>query len=147
MAYRVMADAEPRGPFGRQVLRMIDWLGPHQLTEKNCRQPEMCGGIDPRGTDSANIDTALQMIAAADGLAIARRLGDRKRCAKYEDMLRRGTRFVLQLEFRPGECYYVRSRSETVYGVRTAPWDHALLTENAQFALVALIKARQALFP
>ncbi|MBN1346822.1 MAG: AMMECR1 domain-containing protein [Phycisphaerae bacterium] len=133
--------------YAKHLFEMMDWLEPHQLTSRNCRWPEMLGGIDPQGTEQADIGTALQMMAVADALALARRFGDKQRSARYERMLRHGMRFVLQLEFRPEECLYVRWRLETIHGVRTAPWDHALTTENAQFALVALVKARELLAP
>jgi len=124
------------------AFRMVDRLGRRQLTASTCDAPLMYGGIDPLGRGLAGITTALHMAAVADALSLARDLGDKQRAARYERMLRAGTRFVLQLQFRLEECYYVRSRLETIHGVRATPWDHLLTIENCQHALIALIKAR-----
>ncbi len=125
---------------------MVDRLGRRQLTASTYDAAIMHGGIDPLGRGLAGITTALHMATVADALSLARELGDKQRAARYERMLRAGTRFVLQLQFRPEECYYVRSRLETIHGVRATPWDHLLTIENCQHALIALIKARALLF-
>jgi AMMECR1 domain-containing protein len=146
-AYATIALSDPRPRYIDQVFQMIDWLIQRQLTSQNCGQPLMIGGIDPLGQDLAGITTALHMSAVADALTLARRVGKSERAERYRRALQLGTRFVLQLRFRPEECYYVRSRVDTVDGVRTTPWDHTLTIENSSLALTALLKAREALFP
>ncbi len=146
-AYAQLAAAGGHRRFADEVFRMIDWLEPCQLSAADCPWPVMHGGVEVDGNGLPDITTALHMSAVADALVLARRLGDKDRVSRYERMLRSGMRFVLQLQFRPEECYYVRSRFETVGGVRTAPWDHTLTVENAQLALLSLVKARRALFP
>jgi hypothetical protein len=128
------------------AFEMIDWLERFQLTAETSPSPLMIGGIDPLGFGAAGVSTAEYMAAVADTLQLARKVGDEARSARYERMLRAGTRFVLQLQFRPDECYYVRSRVEVVGGIRSTPWDHTLTIENCQHALIALTKARLALF-
>jgi hypothetical protein len=128
------------------VFGMLDWLERFQLTPENCGSPLMYGGIDPLGYGVAGITTALHMSAVADGLSLARQVKDRGRTERYGRMLRSGTRFVLQLQFRAEECYYVRSRLDAIGGVRATPWDHTLTIENCQEALIALMKARENLF-
>jgi len=144
-AYAQVGSADLEGRYAKFVFRMIDWLAERQLTPADCPWPLMHGGIDPLGYRLAGVSTALHMTAVADALALARRVGDRDRAARYQGVLRSGTRFVLQLQFRPEECYYPRSRLDTIGGVRTTPWNHALTIENAQHALIALIQARQVL--
>lgn len=128
------------------VFQAVDWLGKHQLTRRNCRYAIMRGGIDPNNRDLAGVSTALHLAAIADAHYLAKDLMDAERVQRYREMLLHGTRFVLQLIFRPEECTYPRSRFDTVGGVRTAPWNHTLATENAHLALVALLKARRELF-
>jgi AMMECR1 domain-containing protein len=128
------------------VFGMLDWLERFQLTPDKCDSPLMQGGIDPLGYGVAGITTAPQMSAVADGLSLARQVKDRVRAERYTRMLRAGTRFVLQLQFRPEECYYVRSRVDAIGGIRATPWDHSLTIENCREALIALMKARDNLF-
>ncbi len=142
-AFAEIALAAPERRYIDYVFGMVDRLEPYQLTDRNCAEPLMRGGIDTLGQGVAGVSTGIYLAAVADALGLARRVGDKTRVDRYERMLRSGTRFMLQLEFRQEECYYVRSRADTVGGVRTTPWDHTLSIDNCQHALFALIKARR----
>jgi len=146
IAYACAAQVTGESRYADFVFAMVDWLERFQLSPDTSESPLMWGGVDAFGHGAANVSTAVYMIAVADALGLARRVKDEPRSRRYERMLRLGTRFVLQLQFRPEECYYVRSRVDTVGGIRTAPWDHALTIENCQMALVALVKAKELLF-
>ena len=146
LAYSRLAQVAGEPRFMDHVFAMVDWLERFQLTGENGGSSVMDGGIDPLGYGGAGVTTALYMTAVADALELARLAREEGRIRRYERMLRAGTRFVLQLQFRPEECYYVRSRSEAIGGIRTTPWDHSLTIENCRHALVALIRAKQMLF-
>ncbi len=145
-AYAAPALAGEQDEAARFAFKMADWLGEQQLTRRNCRWAIMLGGIDPGDRDLAGVSTALHLAAIADAHYLAKDLMDADRVSRYRETLLRAARFVLQLVFRPEECTYPRSRFDTVGGVRTAPWNHTLATENAHLALVALLKARRELF-
>ena len=91
--------------------------------------------------------TAGYLEGFADALALARWVGDTKRAARYETVVRDAARFVMQLQVRPEEAYYIRSPQDAVGGIRTTPSLNLLRIDHCQHALVGLIKARQVLFP
>jgi hypothetical protein len=66
---------------------------------------------------------------------------------RYEQVVRAATRFVMQLQVRPEEAYFIRSPQDAVGGIRTGPALNLLRIDHCQHALIGLIKAREALFP
>ncbi len=146
-AYTLMAKHGKRSDYIEYVFELTDWLAEKQLTPSNCKWPEMWGGIASYQQGRAGVATAAYLEGFADALTLAKEVGDSKRAARYETLVRSAVRFVMQLQFRPEEAYFVRSPRDAIGGIRTAPALNLLRIDHGQHALVGLIKARQVLFP
>ena len=146
-AYTRMARLTKRSDYVTYVFELTDWLADKQLTESNCRWPELWGGIAPYQPGRAGVATAAYLEGFADALELARSTGDAERVQRYERLVRRAARFVMQLQVRPEEAYFIRSPIDAVGGIRTTPSLNLLRIDHAQHALVGLIRSRQALYP
>ena len=142
-----MATYSKRKDYVEYVYELTDWLVEKQLNESNCPWPDMWGGIAAYSEGRAGVATASYLEGFADALALARFAGDMARAGRYEDAVRLAARFVLQLQVRPEETYYMRSPQDAIGGIRTSPSLNLLRIDHCQHALVGLIKARTALFP
>ena len=146
-AYALMARFAKRQDYVQYVFELTDWLAEKQLTPSNCAWPEMWGGIAAHQTGRAGVATAAYLEGFADALALARKTGDHERSHRYEKVVRGAARFVMQLQVRPEEAYFVRSPRDAIGGVRTTPALNLLRIDHVQHALVALIKTRKVLYP
>lgn len=146
-AFARMATHSRRDDFAEFVFALADALVDAQKTERNCPWPDAWGGIASNPLQAPDSATALYLQGLTDALALARSWGDSDRAERYEQAVRRAARFVMQLEFRPGEAYYVRSRPDTIGGVRASLCDNTLRIDQCQHALTALDKTRRVLFP
>jgi hypothetical protein len=146
-AYTLMAVHSKRTDYAQFVFELSDWLIDMQLTPDNCPWPEMWGGIAAYADGRAGVATASYLEGFADALKLARAVGDAKRAARYEQAVRLAARFVMQLQVRPEEAYFVRSPQDAVGGIRTSPSLNLLRIDHCQHALVGLIKTRRVLFP
>jgi len=77
---------------------------------------------------------------------VARRTGDARRVAAYQKAVRLGTRFVMQLEFVEDEAFFVRSKLDTLGGIRASPWNTGLRADHCAAGVDAMIACRSALF-
>lgn len=145
-AFSLIARHTGRRDYVDFVFELTDWLADHQLDRHNCRWPELWGGIAPYQPGRVGVSTASYLEGFTDALALARQVGDTARTQRYERLVREAARFVMQLQVRPEEAYFVRSPKDAVWGVRTAPALNLLRIDHAQHALVALIKTRRVLF-
>ncbi len=146
-AYAAMATHSKRKDYADYVFELSDWLVARQLDESNCRWPELIGGIAAYKGGRADVSTASYLEALADALSLARRVGDAARAKRYEAAVRKAARFVMQLQVRPEEAYFVRSPRDAIGGIRRTPTLNLLRISHCQHALVALIKTRDALYP
>ena len=146
-AFVLMAGHTKRQDYADYVFELTDWLAGMQLDSSNNPWPEMWGGIAGYGGGRAGVATAAYLEGFADALVFARSVGDKRRVRSYKRVVRQAARFVMQLQVRPEEAYYILSRQDTVGGIRTSPYLNLLRIDHCQHALVGLIKARQALFP
>lgn len=146
-AYALMAQQGRRGDYVSYVFELSDWLAQKQLNESNCPWPELWGGIAAYQPGRAGVSTASYLEGFTAALELARVMGDQARISKYERIVRDAARFVMQLQFRQEEAYFVRSPKDVIGGIRTTPSLDLLRIDHAQHALVALIRARQTLFP
>lgn len=146
-AYCVLAKHSKRQDYTQYVFELTDWLVAQQLTPANCSWPEMWGGVAAYQEGRAGVATAAYLEGLADALVLARDVGDVERARRYEQAVRLAARFVMQLQVRPEEAYFVRSPQDAVGGIRTSPSLNLLRIDHSQHALVGLIKAREALFP
>lgn len=146
-AYSIMAQLTKRKDFADFVFEMTDWLASMQMTKTDCEWPDLWGGVSAYQKGRSGVSTAAYLEGFADALDLARQIGDVERTKRYEPVVRDAARFVLQLQVRPEEAYFVRSPHDAVWGIRTAPGLNLLRIDHCQHALVGLIKARKALFP
>lgn len=146
-AYALMAQYGKWQDYVNYVYELTDWLADKQLTSKNCPWPELRGGIAAYSDNRAGVATAAYLEGFADALALAREFKDTERASTYEKVVRRAARFVMQLQMRPEEAYFVRSPQDAVWGIRTSPSLNLLRIDHCQHALIGLIKARDVLFP
>jgi len=145
-AFARMALRTKRPDYTEFVFGMTDWLVARQYDASNCRWPELYGGVEGYVPARVGVATASYLEGFTDALVLARRVGDQERAARYEQAVRLAARFVMQLQVRPVEAYYARSRPDTVWGIRTSPSDNRLRIDHCQHALMALMKTRQVLF-
>ena len=146
-AYAKMARVTRRKDYADYVFELTDWLVDKQLDHVNCPWSMMWGGIATRDDGRATASTALHLEALAEALTLARSVDDRARIDRYERALRGAARFVMQLQVRPEEAYYIRSPQDAIGGIRTSPALHLLRIDHTQHGLTGLIKTKAALFP
>lgn len=146
-AYAGIAKYAKRRDYIDYVFELTDWLADKQLTRSNCEWPELRGGIAAYEPNRVGVSTASYLEGFAEALAIARSVGDSSRANKYERVVRQATRFVMQLQVRRDEAYFVRSPRDAIGGIRSTPTLNLLRIDHCQHALVALIKSRQVLYP
>lgn len=146
-AYALMARHSKRKDYADYVFELTDWLVQKQLDGSNCAWPEMWGGIAAYSKGRAGVATASYLEGFTDALALARSVGDTERSKRYERVVREAARFVMQLQVRPEEAYFMRSPQDAVGGIRTSPSLNLLRIDHCQHALIGLIKARRVLFP
>jgi hypothetical protein len=145
-AFSIMARKTKRQDYADFVFQLSDWLAATQLDETTTPWPDLVGGFAPYQPGHAGVASASYLEGFADALALARWAGDTTRAADYERIVRRAARFVLQLQVRPEEAYFMRSPRDAVWGIRTTPALHLLRIDHCQHALVALAKTRRVLF-
>ncbi len=145
-AFAEMAVHSKRHDFAEFVFRMSDWLADAQLGDHNCRWPELWGGFAPSAPGRAGISTAAFVEGLVEALRLARQRDDRERAVRYERAIAAAIRFVLQLQVRPEETYFMRSPRDAIGGIRTAPSLSHLRIDHCQHALMGLWKAREVLF-
>ncbi len=146
-AFSMMARQTKRKDYVDYVFGLTDWLAAKQLTSSNCKWPELYGGVAANTEGRVGAATAAYLEAFSDALTLARTLGDEERVRRYDALVRQAARFVVQLQFRAEEAYFVRSPQDAVGGIRTAADLNHLRIDHCQHALVGLVKARRALFP
>lgn len=125
---------------------ILDRFAALQVTPAACPMPELWGAINAGQLGVVGSDSAAYVSALAEGLDLARRIGDRQRVERYESAVRLGARFILQLEFSKAGCFYVRTPRDALGGVRRSPWDNRIRVDRCGDALEALIRTRAALF-
>jgi len=145
-AFSRMATFTKRKDYAAFVFKLSDWLATHQLTPDGCPWPDLWGGIAPYSQGRAGIATASYLEGFADALRLAREVGDAERVRRYESVVRAAARFVLQLQVRPDEAYFVRSPKDALWGMRSAPALNLLRIDHCQHALIALMKTHDVLF-
>ncbi|MFQ5491689.1 MAG: AMMECR1 domain-containing protein [Phycisphaerae bacterium] len=145
-AFARMALPTKKRAYADYVFEMTDWLLSKQYTPENCPWPELYGGVAAYVNAPPGVATAAYLEGISDALLLARKWGDRERAARYERAVRLAARFVMQLQFRPEEAYYVRSKPDTVWGTRTTLTRNHLRIDHSQHALMALMKSRRLLF-
>jgi AMMECR1 domain-containing protein len=143
-AFALMAEQTDRRDFADFVFELADPIVDAQLT--NSPWPELYGAVKFGRNEQAGAATAANLSAVCDALVLARKFGDRERELRYVNVVRGGVRFVMQLQFREAEAFFVRSPRDVLGGVRTSPSLNRLRIDHAFHGLIALLKARRVLF-
>jgi len=146
-AFALIAQHSKRQDYVDYVFELTDWLAEKQLTPMNCEWPELRGGIAAQTSGRAGVATASYLEGFTDALMLARTVGDTERARRYEKVVREAARFVMQLQFRPEEAYFVRSPQDAIGAIRAAPAVNKLRIDHCQHALLGLMKTRRALYP
>ena len=141
-----LAQRTKRKDYTEYVFELTDWLAKKQLNAANCRWPQLWGGISGYETGHVGVSTASYLEGLADALSLAKAVGDQEHARRYKRVVRMAARFVMQLQIRPEEAYYIRSPQDAVGGIRATPTLPRLRIDHCQHALIALIKTRQVLY-
>ena len=146
-AYALMARLTGQSAYADFAFEMSDWLAEKQLGLDNCDDPALWGGIAAYLPDFAGVATASYLEGFNAALELARHQGDTGRAERYQEVVRRSCRFVMQLALRPEECWYVPNLEATVGGVRTSLSHNTIRIDHIQHALRGLAGARDLLYP
>ena len=95
---------------------------------------------------AVGVNTAVCLSAWLDSCLAARRFGDSARAEKYLRAAESAARFIMQLQIRKEEVYYMPVDRDAVGGIRTSVADNRIRLENLQYALLALTKYRDVAF-
>jgi len=145
-AFGRLAELMRRQEYAEFVFELSDQVCARQLRPQNHAAAELWGAFaDEQLAPGAS--TAAFVAGLADAAELARTRGDTQRFERYREACRWGARFILQLQFRPEECYYVRSLPDVVGGLRASPTNVRIHLNSCQHALLALMKCRDLLFP
>ena len=145
-AFCIMARKSGRDDYRDFVFELTDWVVERQLREENCPWPILWGGIAAYQDGRPDVSTAAFLEGLCDAIVLARDAGDADRVRTYERAARHAARFVLQLQVKPEEAYFVRSKRDAVNGMRRTPTLNRLRISHCQHALSALIKTHDTLF-
>ncbi len=145
-AFSLMALETDRQDFADFVFELTDHIAGAQLTSSNCEWRELFGAVRFGQQEQAGAATAVYLSAVCDAVLVARKFGDGERASRYLEVVRGGTRFVMQLQFRPSEGFFAKSPRDVVGGVRTSPSLNRLRIDHAFHGLIGLLKARRVLF-
>ena len=145
-AFARMARHTKRSDFAAFAFELCDYLIKYQLDETNCSWPDLYGGIAASQAGRPGFASAAYLEALADALTLAREVGDHERARRYARAAVGLTRFVLQLQVRPEEAYFVKSLQSAVGGIRTSPSSPTLRIDHCTHALIGLVSAKNALF-
>jgi hypothetical protein len=144
-AFARMALLTKKDDFADFALMLADCVCDHQLKPNPDVPGELWGAIVAQ-TLPAGDATTVFVAALADAYDLAKNRGDTARAERYREAIRQGTRFILQLQVRPDECFYIRSPRDAVDGIRSDPLTCTLRIDGVQHAILALLRAKPILF-
>lgn len=127
------------------VYEMTDALLPTQLPTPYPALPIYAGAFDVYYVGRAGISTAVYAEGLVEAVRTAEVMGDAARAARYREALRHSSRFVMQLQFREKEAYYVRSPQDVIGSARNTPINPTLRIDHCQHTLAALLGAMEVL--
>ncbi len=133
--YRVNKDPE----IASFVFEMNDWLiDTHQVFSS--RYPDEIGGF-PHGLPRFSTGPYLEGIN--DAYQIAVESGDEAHVAKYRESIRKGVRFLFQLQITERNAFYLKNPERAIGGCRKSLVRNDQRNDYTQHAVLALIKAHQ----
>jgi hypothetical protein len=146
-AWGQLARATLLAKYADFVFEMTDFLAARQIEAADPTVPIYDGGFDVHSTGRTGVSSAVYLEGFADAVRTAEAMGDHERARQYRAIVRKAARFVLQLQFREEECYYIKSPRDVVGGIRNTPGDPSLRIDHAQHGLAALLGAAAVLSP
>ncbi len=99
------------------------------------------GAFDPENDGVMGIATGVYIEGLVEALRTAEAFKDAPRAGRYRHAVEKGIRFVVQLQFREEEGYYVRSPLDVYGGFRNTPINPTLRIDHCQHGLAALMGA------
>ncbi len=138
--YRVDKDPDIAG----FVFEMNDWLiDTHQVFDS--RYPDEIGGFPP---GLPRFSTGPYLEGINDAYEIAVETGDEAHAAKYRQSIRKGVRFLFQLQITERNAFYLKNPARAIGGCRKSLVRNEQRNDFTQHAVLALIKAhRNKVFP
>jgi len=146
-AWGQLARATLLAKYADFVFEMSDFLAASQIAAVDPTMPIYDGGFDVHGTGRAGVSSAVYLEGFVDAVRTAEAMGDHERAQRYRTIARKAARFVLQLQFRREECYYVKSPDDVIGGVRNTPGDPSLRIDHTQHGLMSLLGAESLITP
>jgi hypothetical protein len=131
-----------RADIAQFVFDLADVLVSAQQSPALCESPELVGGVVTIQGTIPNIETAIALAALTDAVSVARQHNNQRALQRYLPPARWAARFVMQLQFRETEAYFVHSPIDVLGGVRTSPVDNRLRLDSLQHAIIGLMKFR-----
>jgi len=138
-AYGQLARTTRLQRYANFVFEMTDLLVETQMKKTDAILPIYQGAFDVYHAGRAGITTAVYLEGCVDAARTAIAMNDQARAKRYLKASQKAARFVMQLRFRPEECYYVQSPEKVLGGVRNSPSDPTLRIDHTQHALAALL--------
>lgn len=145
-AFALMSSLTKRSDYASFVYTMCDLACDHQLRPDNSEAAQLWGAFTARGVFEPGASTALFVQGLAAAARLARERGDLERFDRYRQACKLGVRFLLQLQIKPEECFYIRSTRDALHGLREGPTRSTLRIDDCAHALVALIQSRDIIF-
>lgn len=136
-AYRMYGLTEERR-YADFAFEMNDWVVGQIWNEEGSPDPDFVGGI---GQPRPGVSTATLIEGIAEAYALAKKTGDSRRADRYRAAIVGAAEFVLRLQFKEQEAYYLpaESRGGAIGGFRLSLADHSLRIDAAEHCMVALL--------
>lgn len=134
--YYLMYQKEKNKEWANFTFEINDWLvDNYQQMENN--YPDFLGGFKKIPTNS----TFAYAEGVNDAYALAKIANDKKHEEKFLNSARLATRFVIQAQFTQENIFYFENKEKVLGGFRTSLLDNSIRCDNAQHAVLALIKS------
>jgi uncharacterized protein (TIGR00296 family) len=127
------------------VFELADAILALQHVGAAIRYPDYVGGY--RSRRQPGIPSATYNEGVLEALAVAKRIGNRERIARYQRAGLLAALFTLRLQFTRDSAYYVEHPERALGAFRASLADCTLRIDHTQHALSSLLKAERYLFP
>jgi hypothetical protein len=118
---------------------MNDWLiDSHQNVYD--KYLDKIGGF-PKTTPK--ISTSSYMESINDAYSIAKKISDQEHEAKYKDSIKKGIRYILQLQYTKENTYYFIEPELVIGGFKQSLTNNYIRNDFAQHSFFALMKTSQ----
>jgi hypothetical protein len=152
MAAEIAPDVNETNEHTFLAFLLTDRMMGRQLYKENTEYAELFGGVAAEHPGKAGADTALFIQGAAEAALTAlvadiEEVHRMSRLNRYRPHILLGIRFLMQLQVRPEETFYMLMPEAAIGGIRRAMAHNDISIENCHQTLVALCIGRRALWP